>query len=433
MIGSTIGVGILKAPGQLAAALGSVPLAIALWVAISAYALFGASIIGELAALVPRAGAWYAYADRAFGGTAAFAIGWINWLMLLSTASTLAVAIGEFLGQLVPAVAPLGTALAVGSLLGFAALHWGGTRSSGRAQELTSAVKALAFLALVAACALRGGGGEVALRSPLGPGAPGGLALALGLVAAAQIVIFAFDGWYGAIYFAEEDEDPGRNLPRALLYGTLGVIAMYALVNVALWWALPLGEMAAAAGRGDIAAAAAARSLFGPIGGSAILLIALVAVPSVLNATLLQSTRVLYALGRDGYNWRGFAAVSRRGTPTRALLASTAAAIALIVGSRGLFDKLLAITTFYYAIVYASGFLAMWALRRAAPAAPRPYRAWLHPWSTAYAIAVSALFLAATLYADPVNSLWAVLLIALAVPISRATAASRRWASGRDD
>jgi amino acid transporter len=90
----------------------------------------------------------------------------------------------------------------------------------------------------------------------------------------------------------------------------------------------------------------------------------------------------------------------------------------LIVGSQGLFDKL-AITTFYYAIVYASGFLARWKLRRAEPGAARPYRAMRHPWSTLHVVAVSVLFLGGALYADPTNSLWALLLVALAGPIHR--------------
>jgi APA family basic amino acid/polyamine antiporter len=417
VIGSTVGVGILKAPGNMAAELGSVPIALAVWIAISAYALLGTSIMAEVATVVPKAGAWYAYADRAFGGVAGFSIGWVNWLMLVSTASTLAVAIGEFLGQLVPTFAPLATEVAVATLLGFALLHWAGTKSSGKVQEVTSVVKALAFLALVAACFVYGGRQDAAIREPVLPDAPTGVALVVALVAAVQIVIFAFDGWYGAIYFAEEDKDPGRNLPRAMVYGTLGIIAIYLLVNLALWWALPLGEMGEASERGEIAAAAAARALFGPVGSDVIFLVALIAVPSVLNATMLQATRVLYSLGRDGYNWSGFAAVNKRGTPTHALLASTAVAIALIVGSKGLFDKLVALTTFYFALVYLSGFLSMWRLRRTAPDLPRPYRAMLHPWSTLYVVAVSLLFLAGVLYAYPQDSLWSIVLIALAVPI----------------
>jgi APA family basic amino acid/polyamine antiporter len=417
VIGSTVGVGILKAPGDMAAQLGSVPVAIAVWVAISLYALLGTSIMAEVATVVPKAGAWYAYADRAFGGASGFTIGWINWLMLVSTAATLAVAIGDFLGQLVPSMSALGTEVAVATLLGFALLHWAGTRSSGKVQEVTSVIKALAFLLLVAACFIYGGRPDSAFHQPVTPEAPSGVALVLALVAAVQIVIFAFDGWYGAIYFAEEDRDPGRNLPRAMVYGTLGIISIYFLVNLALWWTLPLTDMASASASGEIAAAAAARALFGATGSDVIFLVALIAVPSVLNATMLQSTRVLYSLGRDGYNWSGFGRVNKRGTPTLALLASTAVAIALIVGSKGLFDKLLAITTFYYALVYLSGFLAMWRLRQIAADVPRPYHAMFHPWSTIYVVAISLLFLAGVLYAYPEDSAWSIALIALAVPI----------------
>lgn len=416
VIGCTIGVGILKAPGQMAAELGSIWLALVIWIAISLYALLGTSIMAEVATAIPKAGAWYTYAERAFGAGAGFTIGWINWLMLASTAATLAVAIGEFLGQLVPTTAPFQKSTALVVLGAFAVLQWAGTRSSGRAQEITSAAKALAFIALIIACFALGGGENVALREPVLADAPHGTALIAGIVAALQIVIFAFDGWYGAIYFAEEDKDPNRNLPRAMVFGTLAVIAIYLLVNFAIWWVLPLADIAAAGRSGELAAAAAARALFGAVGSDIILLVSLVAVPSVLNATMLQGTRVLYSLGRDGMSWHGFGLVNPRGTPTRALLATTAVAMGLIVGSQGLFDRLLAITSFFFAIVYLSGFVSMWTLRHRAPDMPRPYRAWGHPWSTCYVVAVSVVFLGGALYADTENSLWAMALIAVSFP-----------------
>jgi APA family basic amino acid/polyamine antiporter len=116
-------------------------------------------------------------------------------------------------------------------------------------------------------------------------------------------------------------------------------------------------------------------------------------------------------------NWHGFATVNARGTPTRALLASTVVAILLIVAAEGLFDWLLAVTTFLYAVVYLSGFASMWRLRATEPGMVRPYRAFGHPWSTGFVMVVSLAFLAGLLYSDTANSIWSVGLLAACVPL----------------
>lgn len=413
VIGSTLGLGILAAPGTVAQALGNVWWALGVWVLVSVYTLLGTVIAAELAAMLPRAGGWYVYARRAFGESAGFTFGWTNWLMLASTNATLAVAVGEFTGELWPAAENHVRLIAVLTLAGFGVLQWFGTRISSRTQEITSLIKALAFIILVAACFIIGTDAPSSFDQPTLLTAPTTFAALLaGLIASLQIVIFAFDGWYGALYFAEEDTDPGRNLPRAMISGTLLIIAIYFLVNFAIFYVLPLEQVAGA----EVAAANAAKVIFGAYGETIILIISLIAVLSVMNAVLLQTTRVLYGISRDKLVTQRLASVNTVGTPTTSLVLCTLASIGLVLLAEAILNKLVAITAYFFVVIYLSGFIAMWVLRRKEADLPRPFRAWLHPWSTLFVIIVSLLFLAGALYSDTENSVYALVLIGLGFP-----------------
>jgi APA family basic amino acid/polyamine antiporter len=238
-------------------------------------------------------------------------------------------------------------------------------------------------------------------------------------------VIFAFDGWYGAIYFAEEDRDPAKNMPRSMINGTWAIIAAYLLIVLAIFWVLPLDRIAGNA----VAAATAADEVFGGGGGTVILLISLIAVPSVLNATLLQMMRVLYSLARDGMFMPMARKVNSVGTPWVAMLFGNGAALGMLLLQQAAFDKLAAVTAYFMVVIYLSGFLSFWWLRHREPEAVRAYRAPGHPWSTSFVIVVSLAFLVAALYSDTENVLWALGLLALSYPVYYALRALGRLPS----
>lgn len=416
VFGSTVGSGILRAPGTLAESLGSVWWSLAVWVLISVYAMLGTMLMCELGVMMPRAGAWSVYARRAFGDSTGFAIGWTNWMLLAGTGSSLAAFIATLVGELDPALAgtQARTGIAVATLVFFTVLHWTGTRSSSMVQIVTSVIKAVAFMVLVAACFIIGGAGPNAFDAPTAAAAPvETVTMVLGFVTALQIVIFAFDGWYGAIYFAEEDRNPAVNMPRSMINGTLAIIAIYLLIVLAIFWVLPLDRIAGNA----VAAAAAADEVFGGGGGTVILLISLIAVPSVLNATLLQMMRVLYSLSCDGMFLPIARKVNAVGTPWVAMLFGNGAALGMLLLQQAAFDKLAAVTAYFMVVIYLSGFFAFWWLRQREPEAMRAYRAPWHPWSTAFVIVVSLAFLVAALYSDTENVAWALALLALAYPV----------------
>ena len=153
-IGGTIGVGILRTPGLVAEQLHLPSVILLLWLAGGIYTLLGASCLTELGLMLPRAGGFYVYVRRAFGNTTGFAVGWTDWLMYCSILGYLSIAIAEFIAALGLIAAGAIRSLAVIILLSIVALQWLGIRISSLFQEVTTSLKCIAFLVLVAACLL---------------------------------------------------------------------------------------------------------------------------------------------------------------------------------------------------------------------------------------------------------------------------------------
>jgi basic amino acid/polyamine antiporter, APA family len=419
-IGSMIGVGILRAPGLVAGHLHTVATILVVWVLGGLYTLVGASCLTELGALLPQAGGYYVYARRAFGDWVGFAVGWTDWITYCAVLGYVSIGMSEFLAQLVPMADGARRAVAIAILIGFVGLQWAGVRISSWFQEWTTALKFLAFLALVvAALVVSGLGGTSAPASPTGPAAP--LTLS-GLVAALQVVTITYAGWQSALYFTEEDRDPVKNLPRAMIGGVIAVIVIYLLVNLALVAIVPMPELA----RATLPAADAAARIAGARGGQIITALSLISLPPLLNAILMIGTRILFALGRDGLLPPGLAAVNPRGTPGIATLATTAIAIALIAS--GTFERLVALTAFYLAFNYAAACLALVVLRRREPSLPRPLRAWGYPWSAAIVVAGAVAFLVGVVIADTRSAVIAVGLLAIGLVLHAVL--PRHWRSG---
>jgi APA family basic amino acid/polyamine antiporter len=161
----------------------------------------------------------------------------------------------------------------------------------------------------------------------------------------------------------------------------------------------------------------AATSIFGAHGDAVIRSVMIVSLLSGVNAVLLFASRVLFAMGRDGYFARGAASVNRGGTPDVALALSTVVTLCFIaVGS---FEKVLAVTAFFWVANYSMTFLSVFVLRKREPDTPRPYRAWGFPWTTGIALGVSIAFLGGVVAGDTRNSLWALVVLAASYPVYR--------------
>lgn len=405
-IGGTLGVGILRQPGAVAAYLREPWLIMLMWSAGALYALLGAINVSELATMLPREGGFYVFARETMGDAIGFAVGWSDFLANASAVAFAAMAAVEFAGRMVPAIRTFGTALAVLAILAFAVTQWFGVRISGRVQQTASAFAAVALVGLVAACFMA----HPSNRIPAAPPVPAPNFIAA-LVLAIQSIVVTYDGWYEPIYFAEEARRPVWQLPRAMFGGLALVTGIYLLLNAAFLHALGAAGLAAS----SFPAADAAALVFGSAGNAVVSAIAIIILLTLLNTVLMSSARILFAVGRDGLFWRRAGVVAPNGTPRTALAIATLAIVGMVLS--GTVDRLIALAGFFYVANYTSAYLSLMILRRTRPDAARPFRVRGYPVPTLLILLASLAFLAGAVASDRLNSLWALMLIAAAYPM----------------
>ena len=414
IIGNTIGGGIFRAPGTIAQKLPEVWLFLGVWLTAGMYALLGAISLAELGAMIPRSGGQYAFARYALSEYAGFIVGWSDWISTCGSAAAISLVVGSFTGALFPAlggpIAILVTACAV--TIFFALLQWRGIVIGGTAQNITSLLKAIAFVTLIAAAFALGGNGSLTSHSAGAPSPDVGLAAAI--ILSLQAAIYAYDGWTGVIYFSEEVKNPGKDIPRSMIGGVLTIITIYLLVNLALVYVLPISQIAGK----EFAAGEAANVLFGRHGDTVFRSLTIVSLLSAINACHLMASRVLFAMSRDGLFFSKVSQVNKGGTPTVALFLGTLVTLIFIVFGQT-FEKVITVLAFFFVAMYVLSFISVFVLRRREPEKDRPYRAWGYPWTTGLALIGSIVFLIGVIAGDTRNSLYALALLAISYPAFR--------------
>jgi len=406
IIGNTIGAGIFRTPGEIATELPTFWPFLSVWIIGALYALLGANALAELGTLLPRSGGQYIFVRHALGDYAGFIVGWSDWISTCGTTAAVAIVIGEYAIHLVPHLRAVEVvALTVIAILTL--VQWMGIRWGGWAQDVTSALKALAFLFLIAACFYLGNRNPAA--AAMETEREGSLLLAY--ILALQAVIYTYDGWSAVVYFSEEVKQPSRNIPRAMFGGVFAVMSIYLLLNIAFLRVVPLPTLAGQ----KLAAAVVAQHLFGMYGDTVLRSLTIVAMISAVNSNVLMAPRVLFAMSRDGLFWRGASEVNKGGTPDIALLLSSLTAVAFIVSGR--FEQVIAVLAFFFVANYTLSFTSLFALRRRDPHAPRPFRAIGHPWTTGLALIASVAFLLGAVISDTRNSMYALVVLAISFPV----------------
>ena len=427
VFGATVGVGILRLPGTLAAALGDSRLIVLFWILGGLFSLLGAVAVAELAAMLPEAGGFYVYARRAFGDGPGFVVGWSDWLNNVAALAYGALTAAAFLGKLWPDLDGKPRALAILIIGVFAGLHWAGLRIGSALTRIISLTVGLMLMVLVVSCFL-----AVPVAASSAPPAASAASLpllSLGMiavvVAALRAVFLTYDGWYSAIYMAEESTQPALTLPRAIIGGTVLITAMYVLINIAILRVLPLSMLAAS----QLPAADAARVALPRGGAELVTVISLTTVLSLVNAIMLMTPRILLAIGRHGFFTQKAALVSAGGTPRVALLVTSAGAAALIMS--GSFEQIIALAAVLFLLNYVSAYLALFVLRRREPATPRPYRAFGFPYTTAIVLVGCVLLLIAAIIEDRRSGLFAALLLIACAPVYAWIARRRQLAAAK--
>ncbi len=417
-LGGTIGMGILRTPGEVATQLPTPSLFIGIWIVGGVYALLGTISVAELGTMIPRSGGFYVFAHRALGSYAGFIVGWSDWMSTCATIALISMVVAEYTGVLFPTLTTHQKAVALIVTLLFALLHWRGVLWGSYTQNVTSLIKVLAFIAFAIVALIHPAANTSAMATPLA--VPHGLALFAAIIIALQSVLYTYDGWYGVCYFGSEVRNPKRDVTISMFGGVLAVIAIYVLINLALVHVLGISRIAG----DELAVGTAATAIFGTRGDTVIRVLAIISMLSTINAYTLSAPRTLYAMSCDGLFTHHGRSVNRGGTPTITLLISTIVAVLFILS--GTFNQVLAVVAFFFVCYYTMAFISVIVLRRREPELPRPYRVWGYPWTTLIVIAGSIAFLAGAVKADTKNSLWALGLLAISAPVYLAV---RRFAS----
>lgn len=469
--GSMIGSGIFIVPADIARQVGSGGWLLMVWVVTGLLTVAAALSYGELASMMPRAGGQYVYLREAYSPLWGFLYGWTLFLVIQTgTIAAVAVAFARFLGVLVEEISPtnwiippidlsdnyavsLSTQQLVGILL-VIFLTWLNTRGirlGKLIQNTFTSAKTLSLLILILlgilvgrnAGAIAANFGDfwtprdvVTIRPDL-PGLPAVAATsgALGLLIAfcvAQVgSLFSSDAWHNVTFTAGEVKNPKRNLPLSLAAGTLLVIGLYLLANLAYLCVLPLTDIQTAAD--DRVGTAALQVIFGPVGAVIMAVAIMISTFGCNNGLILAGARVYYAMARDGLFFRSTGRLSPRHVPSFGLILQCIWASVLVLPRTrlrdetgatlldpatgqaaygNLYSNLLDYVVFSVLIFYILTIAGIFVLRRKRPDAERPYRAFGYPVVPILYI-LSALVILSVLLLYRTSTTWPGLLIVL--------------------
>ena len=316
-IGATVGGGIMRMPGEVAAHLPSQGLFLCAWILGGINALLGATVFAELGAMMPLSGGLYNFTRRAFGDYGGFLVGYSDWLNQIVSVSLLALVVGEYSRGLLPVLEGEAWHTGLFILIAVTAIQWIGIRSGSRIQELTTLLKTVALLGLIVSCFVRKP--HLVLPQPQAEAVPSGLSLIFAFILAMQAILFAYDSYYYVVYYGEELRNPGKEIPRSMFTSLCLIIFIYVMINLAFLRVLPIQQMA----KDPFVAATVAKAVFGERGELILRITLIVSILGTMNAMVLSSSRVLYGLGRDGLFPHQATRVNAGGTPTVSLALSS--------------------------------------------------------------------------------------------------------------
>lgn len=407
-MGTIIGLGILRTPGEIASTIQDPWVYMALWVAGGVFVLLSTLVAAELISITPKSGGLYSLVEKAFGPYPGFLIGWTDWLAQAASGALKAVVLMEYAALLLPALKPWVTpgALLINAV--FAALQLGGVKLGGRVHQVAATLFGLILISVSMALLFGDGANTWTAGGPLVIDTATGWAN-YGIVAAG--IVFTYDGWISASYYSAEIDGGGRSVARGSIKGVLIVIALYLLLNGLLVMNVPLEVLDGE----ELAIASALEFLYGPGSGAFIVFAALFILMAHQNVQYMASSRTLYALSVDGLGTRRATGVSHKGTPTGALFFTWLLMQSLILV--GGFKFLLNMSALLFIIGYVAIMAGVFRMRRRAPGLERPVRAWGFPVSGIICMAGWILIALFVGLMDLKSSAYAAVLTLVSIPV----------------
>ena len=465
VVGSMIGSGIFITSAESARLVGAPGWLLMAWALAGVLTITGALCCAELAAMMPRAGGQYVFLREAYGPAFGFLFGWALFLVIQTgTIAAVAVAFARFLGVVWPTVSgssylvepvhltrgyavSLSTEqlVAVLLILLLTLTNTLGLRTGRLIQNTFTFTKTAALVGLILVGLLLGWNTNSAAYTSAwwdswangwnpqtaqpGLGAVGALALVMLLGRAMTGPLFAQSAWNNVTFAGGEIRDPGRNLPRALLWGCVAVVGLYLLANLAYVVTLPLAEIQSPQGS---VATKTMQAAIGPTGTVLMAVCIMISTFGCNNGLILAGARVYYAMACDRLFFKRVALLNSRHVPAVALAAQGVWAAALTLPRTVTENPAGSATPYSYGNVYTQLLEyiipadlvfyvlmvgAVVVMRRKAPEAPRPYRMRGYPFVPAVYIILATLLILDLVYLAPSTSGLGFLLVLTGLPV----------------
>ncbi|NQT80905.1 MAG: amino acid permease [Candidatus Aminicenantes bacterium] len=432
MVGIVIGSGIFLTTGIMAKYLPSAGLILLAWIVGGLLTLAGALTYAELGAAMPEAGGQYVYLREAYGPMAAFLFGWILFLVYMTGGiAGLALAFSEYFGHFFPGLSTntlilnqsikifhfsfrftlsAGQIVGVGVILLLSLFNFIGVGFGKIIQNVFTVFKVGIVAAIIILGFAFGRGSHPDLT--MNPGGLGLGTLFIGFGVSLVAVSWAFDGWNNVNFVAGEIKNPKRNLPLALILGSLGITCLYVLTNYLYFYALPIGEVTGVVRIAEKATTA----LFGVSTGALISAVVIISTFGSLNGSILTGPRVYYAMAKDRLFFQRVSQVHPRfRTPGFSILIQ--AVWASILTLAGTFEQIFTFAMFIAIVFWIAATASVFTLRKKFPDLPRPYKTWGYPVVPIIFIIASLGILLNTLIEKPVEALAGIFFTALGIPV----------------
>lgn len=431
VIGSVIGSGIFLTPQNVAANLDIPGLMIGVWVLTGLLTLAGALTNAEVASLIPEAGGQYVFFRVTFGQLTAFLYGWTTFIVYQTgSIAAIAVAFAKYFGYfvdlphfgpeleawqlpLIGNIFPLKdigvTMMAIGAIVTVTTINYFGVQFGGMIQNVFTFLKVLAIGAIIV-LSFTSGKGSVEHFFPLW-GMPSSGALLASVGVAMIATLWSYDGWNSLTFLAGEVIEPQKNIPRALIVGTLIVIVIYVSTNMAYLYILPIGQIA----QSKLVAADVMNVIFYGWGGAIISAMVMISTFGTVNASSMTTARVFYAMAKDKMFFKRMGEVHPKfRTPAKSLVVQgTWASILCLTGT---YDQIFTYVIFAGWIFYALGAAAVFILRVKQPNAVRAYTVPFYPVIPILFIAVATWFVYNTIVQQTADSMVGLLLLIAGIP-----------------
>jgi basic amino acid/polyamine antiporter, APA family len=429
VIGSVIGSGIFLTPQNVAANVDIPGLMIAVWILTGLLTLAGALTNAEIASLIPEAGGQYVFFRVTFGQLTAFLYGWTTFIVYQTgSIAAIAVAFAKYFGYfvdlpnfspeiealklpLVGNIFPLKdigvTMCAILAIVTVTVINYLGVHFGGFIQNVFTMLK-MAAIGGIIILAFSSGKGSTDNFFPLwGMPSSGTFLASFGVAMIATL--WSYDGWNSLTYLAGEVIEPQKNIPRALIIGTIAIILIYVATNLAYLYILPIGQIA----KSHLVAADVMDAIFYGWGGAIISAMVMLSTFGTVNATSMTTARVFYAMSKDKMFFKSMGSVHPKfRTPAKSLvIQGTWASILCLTGT---YDQIFTYVIFAGWIFYALGAAAVFILRNKMPDARSIYK--VHPFIPISFVIVATWFVFNTIVEQTADSLVGFLLVVAGIP-----------------